>query len=305
MSEKNRLEMIRDILLVIGGICLIVAAVVLGKGLVDDLGTKRQQEKLHALMRAAAEREAEGSPVSGNTVMSKPAGEAKPTQAPEEAGEELVTVEEYVETPLSMLPEYAMLYELNPDIVGWLSIEGTRVDYPVMQTPYDPNHYLRRDFYGNSNTNGCLYADVNSRVGIGKRSYDYEEGEAPGTNLMIYGHHMRSKEMFGELDLYAQSVYGKEHPVIRFDSLYEHRQYAVMAVFRSEVFYEDQEAFRYYQFYQAENEEQFRYFYDNVKALSLYDTGVTAEFGDELITLITCDNYTEYGRFVVVGKRIE
>lgn len=313
MSDKNRLELIRDILFVIGGICLIVGAVILGKGVVDDLRTKHQQEELHALMSQAASERTLSKPVaSEGTPKEQPADPEKPQDA-EKPEEEMVPVEEYIETPTSMLPEYAMLYDLNPDIIGWLSIEGTRIDYPVMQTERDLKlmeeqkdpYYLRRDFYERYNSNGCLFADIQSRVGTGKRSYDYEEGVAPGTNLMIFGHHMRSKEMFGELDLYAQKAYGTAHPVICFDSLYEHREYAVMAAFRAEVYYVDQDAFKYYQFFQAENEEQFRYFYDNVKALSLYDTGVTAEFGDELITLITCDNSSEYGRFVVVGKRIQ
>ena len=305
MSDKNRLELIRDILFVIGGICLIVGAVILGKGVVDDLRTKHQQEELHALMSQAASERTLSKPVaSAGTPKEQPADPEKPKDA-EKPEEEMVPVEEYIETPTSMLPEYAMLYDLNPDIIGWLRIEGTRIDYPVMQTPADKWHYLRRDFYGHNNTNGCLFADPQSEVGVGKLSYGYEDGVAPGTNLMIFGHHMRSKEMFGELDLYAQKAYGTAHPVICFDSLYEHREYAVMAAFRAEVYYVDQDAFKYYQFFQAENEEQFRYFYDNVKELSLYDTGVTAEFGDELITLITCDNSSEYGRFVVVGKRTQ
>ena len=312
MNDKNRLELIRDILLVVGGICLIVAAVILGKGFADDLRTKRQQEKLHALMSQASERTTEKTAVSDGTPEDQTV-DTKPRQGAETTGEGSAAEEVYVETPLSRLPEYAMLYDLNPDIIGWLSIEGTRIDYPVMQTERDLElmkqdkdpYYLRRDFYESHNTNGCLFADIRSRVGIGKKSYDYEEGEVPGTNLLIYGHHMRSKEMFGELDLYAQKAYGDAHPVIRFDSLYEHRQYAVMAAFRSEIYPVDVDVFKYYQFFQAENEEQFLYFYDNVKAMSLYDTGVTAEFGDELITLTTCDSTTENGRFVVVGKRIE
>ena len=304
MSDKNRLEMIRDILFVIGGICLIVGGVLLGSGLVDDLRTRRQQEELLAMMSQVSERTL-SKPVASAGTPEGQTGDTKPSPGTETPGGEMITEEVYVETPTSMLPEYAMLYELNPDIIGWLSIEGTRIDYPVMQTPRESEYYLRRDFYGNKNTNGCLFADAKSRVGVGKLAYGYEDGVAPGTNLMIFGHHMRSKEMFGELDLYAQQAYGAAHPVIRFDSLYEHREYAVMAVFRAEVYYEDQDAFKYYQFFQADDEEQFRYFYENVKAISLYDTGVTAEFGDELITLITCANHTENGRFVVVGKRIQ
>ncbi len=302
MSEKDKLEWCRDILLVIGSICLIVAVVVLGKGLADDIHTRNQQQELRTMIDTVTRKRMGGSGNTQSGTLTRPADAAASQGSTEEPME--IEVEEYIETPTSMLPEYALLYDLNPDIIGWLYIEGTRIDYPVMQTPSDPQHYLRRDFYGASNTNGCLFADPASRVGTGKLSYSYEEGTAPGTNLMIYGHHMRSKEMFGELDLYATKAYGDAHPIICFDSLYEHREYQLLAVFRSEIYHVDDDVFKYYQFFQAATEEEFQNFYQNVKQLSLYDTGVTAQFGDELITLTTCDSFSEYGRFVVVGKRI-
>ncbi len=303
MSEKDRLEMIRDILVVVGGICLIVAVVMLGRGISDDVQTRNQQAELKAMIDAATPKNLGQSTGRGTGTLSKPA-QGGTTQTAEPGSEAEEIVEEYIETPTSMLPQYALLYELNSDIVGWLYIVGTRIDYPVMQTPSNPYYYLRRDFYGSYNTNGCLFADPASRVGTGKAAYDYEEGTTPGTNLMIYGHHMRSKEMFGELDLYATRAYGEAHPVICFDTLYEHREYQLLAAFRSEIYHVDDDVFKYYQFFNADTEEEFRNFVDNVKALALYDTGVTAEFGDELITLSTCDNSSEYGRFVVVAKRI-
>ena len=158
MSDKNRLEMIRDILFVIGGICLIVGGVLLGSGLVDDLRTRRQQEELLAMMSQVSERTL-SKPVASAGTPEGQTGDTKPSPGTETPGGEMITEEVYVETPTSMLPEYAMLYELNPDIIGWLSIEGTRIDYPVMQTPRESEYYLRRDFYGNKNTNGCLFAD--------------------------------------------------------------------------------------------------------------------------------------------------
>ncbi len=304
MSKKDRLEMIRDILVVIGSICLIVAVVIFAKHFSDDARTRKQQSELKAMMDAVAEKRLTNTSHTGGGTISKPA--SSDPQEPEQGTETMIVpVEEYVETPTSMLPQYQALYELNPDIIGWLYIVGTRIDYPVMQTPSNPYYYLRRDFYGKSNTNGCLFADAASDVGIGKAAYEYEEGMAPGTNLMIYGHHMRSKEMFGELDLYAQKAYGMEHSVICFDTLYEHREYQLLAAFRSEIYHVDEDVFKYYQFFHAYTPEEFQDFYDNVKRLALYDTGVTAEFGDELITLSTCDSSSEYGRFVVVGKRIQ
>ena len=203
-----------------------------------------------------------------------------------------------------ILPEYQELYEQNQDFIGWLQIEGTNINYPVMQTPQDEEYYLYRDFYGEENQNGCLIMDTDSNVGVGDREHEYRNGSVSSTNLIIHGHTMKSGEMFGDLDLYADEAYGLEHSVICFDSLYEHRKYELIAVFYSQVFYENQDVFKYYKFFQADTEEEFDDWYDNIKQLSLYDTGVTAEFGDEFITLSCCAYHVEDGRFVVVARRI-
>lgn len=203
-----------------------------------------------------------------------------------------------------IVPEYQELYEQNQDFIGWLRIEGTNINYPVMQTPQDEEYYLYRDFYGEENHNGCLIMDTDSNVGVGDREHEYQNGSVPSTNLIIHGHTMKSGEMFGDLDLYADETYGLEHSIICFDSLYEHREYELMAVFYSQVFYENQDVFKYYKFFQADTGEEFDDWYNNIKQLSLYDTGVTAEFGDEFITLSCCAYHVEDGRFVVVARRI-
>ncbi|MBP3507653.1 MAG: class B sortase [Lachnospiraceae bacterium] len=203
-----------------------------------------------------------------------------------------------------IVPEYQELYEQNQDFIGWLRIEGTNINYPVMQTPQDEEYYLYRDFYGEENQNGCLIMDTDSNVGVGDRKHEYQNGSVPSTNLIIHGHTMKSGEMFGDLDLYADETYGLEHSIICYDSLYEHREYELIAVFYSQVFYENQDVFKYYKFFQADTGEEFDDWYDNIKQLSLYDTGVTAEFGDEFITLSCCAYHVEDGRFVVVARRI-
>ena len=202
-----------------------------------------------------------------------------------------------------MLPEYASLYEQNHDLIGWLTIDDTVIDYPVMQTPEDENYYLYLDFYKEKNENGSLIMDTDSQVGVGKAKEKYCDGTAPSTNLIIHGHTMKSGQMFGSLDLYKDKEYGMEHKIIRFDSLYEKREYELIAVFYSQVFYENEDVFKYYKFFQADTQEEFDGWYKNIKEMSLYDTGVTAKFGDEFITLSACSYHVEDGRFVVVGKR--
>lgn len=209
------------------------------------------------------------------------------------------------EESIQILPEYRQLYDQNKDLIGWITIEDSVIDYPVMQTPEDENYYLDKDFEKKKNDNGSLIMDTDSNVGVGTIENKYQNGTPPSTNLIIHGHNMKNGQMFGGLFQYQEQDYEKEHSIISFDSLYEHRKYQVIAVFYSEVFYADQDVFKYYNFFEADSLSEFNDWYKNIKELSLYDTEVEAKFGDEFITLSTCSYHVEDGRFVVVGKRIE
>ena len=205
----------------------------------------------------------------------------------------------------TVLAEYASLYQENNDMIGWLKINDMLIDYPVMQTAWDEEYYLSRNFYGEENSNGCLILDTDSVAGVGILDNNYQNGQKPSTNLIIHGHTMRSGQMFGDLDLYRDEEYGIAQNIIYFDSLYEKREYELIAVFYSQVYYSNQDVFKYYNFFEADTQEEFDDWYYNIKALSLYDTGVTAELGDEFITLSCCAYHVEDGRFVVVGRRIK
>ena len=185
-----------------------------------------------------------------------------------------------------VLDEYKTLYEKNKKLIGWLEIDDTIIDYPVMQTG-DNEYYLDHNFNQEYDKNGSLFLDYNCNI------------------LIIYGHHMKSGQMFGQLQKYAKESYGEKHSIIRFDSIYEEAEYQVMYVFRSQVYNEDEFVFKYYQFIDANSEEEFNSYMEEMAGLSLYDTGVTASYGDSLLTLSTCDNSQTDGRFVVVAKRIK
>lgn len=205
-----------------------------------------------------------------------------------------------------MLYSMSQLYELNDDTIGWLTIDDTNIDYPVMQSMEDEEYYLDRGFDKEYNSNGCLIMDTDSVVGSGTKDNDYADGTLPSTNLIIHGHHMKNGEMFGNLDKFKDVKYFKDHRTIEFSSLYENREYEICAVFLSQVYLKTQtDVFKFYNFFQADTEEEFNDFYDNIKKLSLYDTGVTAKYGDEFITLSVCAYHVENGRLVVVGKRIK
>ena len=191
-----------------------------------------------------------------------------------------------------VLDEYKTLYEKNKKLIGWLKIDDTNIDYPVMQTSNN-EYYLDHNYNQEYDKNGSIFMDCDCRV--------YPRS----TNLILYGHHMKSGNMFGQLQKYAKESYGKKHSVIQFDTIYEKGTYQVMYVFRSQVYNDTDVVFKYYQFLDANSEDEFNYYMKEMAALSLYDTGVTAAYGDDLLTLSTCDHSQTDGRFVVVAKRIE
>ena len=190
-----------------------------------------------------------------------------------------------------VLDEYKNLYNSNKRLIGWLKIDDTIIDYPVMQTTNN-EYFLNHNFNQQSDRNGALFLDKDCDV------------LEPSTNLIIYGHHMKSGNMFGTLDKYSSEEFYKEHPVIQFDSIYEKGTYEVMYVFRSKIYSEEDVVFKYYQFIDAGSEQEFNSNMQEMASMSLYDTGVTASYGDRLLTLSTCDYYVDDGRFVVVAKRV-
>lgn len=188
---------------------------------------------------------------------------------------------------------YQRLFAANDDMIGWLKIPGTEIDYPVMQTMEDEEYYLHRNFFKEKDNNGTLILDTDSDI------------TKTSNNLIIHGHNMKSGAMFAGLVDYEDEEFLKEHRQIEFHTRDEERKYEVIAVFRSKVYTVEDKVFKYYQFFEAENQDEFDYFYNNIKKMSIYDTGVTAQYGDEFITLSTCVYHTSNGRLVVIGKRIK
>lgn len=189
----------------------------------------------------------------------------------------------------SILAEYVELYEKNPDTVGWLKIDGTSVNYPVLQSPGRKNYYLNRNFSGEPSEHGCLYVREACNV------------FAPSDNVTIYGHHMNDGSMFGSLKKFRNQSFWEEHHIIDFDTLYERNHYTVFAVFTTTASLG--EGFAYYRFDDAEDAAEFDNFVTTCKSLSLYDTGITPQYGDKLICLSTCEYTNSNGRLVVVAVR--
>jgi len=191
-----------------------------------------------------------------------------------------------------MREKFAKLYALNNDFVGWLSIEGTNIDYPVMHTPNDPEFYLRRNFYKESENAGTLFVDYRNSL------------NPASTNVIIYGHHMKNKTMFYALMNYKDKSFYEEHKIISFDTLYGRGEYEIVAVILSKAYSIEDEAFKYYDFIEASTEEEYNEFMQNIKQLQLYDTGVESRFGDQLITLSTCEYSQDDGRLAVIARKL-
>ena len=267
-----------------GIVLLIIAGVVAFKQFLDD---RYFQNTLNELRKNAEIRETVSPTLQpAATPAPEPAKTTEPTSTPEPTASP-------EPTPVLVVNPYLDSFLANADMAAWLQIPDTIIDYPVMWTPRDEEYYLRRGFDGRNNQNGCLILDTDSCL------------EPLTTNLIIHGHNMRVGTMFGTLDNYEDEDFYQNHKNIILYTKQCQRNYEVIAVFRSQVYKKSDTVFKFYKFFQADTKEEFDDFYDNIKAMSLYDTGVTAEFGDCFLTLSTCSYHVDYGRFVVVAKEVE
>lgn len=184
--------------------------------------------------------------------------------------------------------EYVDIFNLNPDLVGWLYVPGTVINYPVVQSPEWVNYYLTRDFYGQDSKHGAIYADEMADI------------KRPSDNVTIYGHKMKDGSMFAALHEYSDKAFYDANPVIDFNTIYEDHSYQIFSVFITTA---NEGGFDYHNFVDG-TEEEFNAFVAKCKELSLYDTGVDVTYGDKLITLSTCEHNVSNGRYVVVAKQI-
>lgn len=197
---------------------------------------------------------------------------------------------EETEPQITPAEKYAAVYEQNSDFVGWITIDGTNINYPVMQTPDNPNFYLKHSFEKKYSNYGVPYVQENCTLGV-------------SDNVIIYGHHMNDGSMFANLCKYESEDFYREHKTIRFDTLSDYGEYEIVTVFKTVAY--SQAGFKYYHFVDAEDKAAFDEFLAGCNALRLYDTGVSAKYGDKLITLSTCEYSRTNGRMVIVAKRID
>ena len=188
---------------------------------------------------------------------------------------------------------YRNLYLENADMVGWIQIEGTNIDYPVMQTPADPNYYLKHDFEKHYTDYGCPFMQADC------------DALRPSDNLIIYGHNMKDGSMFADLAKYRNKDFWQNHKTVWFDTALGSCAYEIFAVIHTTVQADAADAFPFYRFVDAAAPEEFADYVSACKARALYDTGISAQYGDKLLTLSTCDNITDNGRWLVIAKQTE
>lgn len=191
--------------------------------------------------------------------------------------------------PLEILTD-TKTYEytkINPDVVGYLTIEGTNVDYPVLQSKYSPNFYLKHDIYKNPIIHGELYIGEHCSIDV------------PNSNLVIYGHNMKDGSYFKDLIKYTDRNFYENHKIINLETLYDVSDYEIVSVFITEP-----KDFDYHLYNDFENEEEFQAFFEKAKTFELYDIDVEVTMEDEFIILSTCEYTKEDGRFVVMAKKI-
>lgn len=181
----------------------------------------------------------------------------------------------------------------NEDIVAWLEIPNTKINFPVLQSN-DNEYYMKHNYKKEYSIDGSIFLDK-----------DYK-WNPPSSNLLIYGHNNKNGNMFQDLLKYEEENYYKEHPLIQFTTLQEDCEYEIISVFKSRVYYKDeQNVFRYYYFINSKNEQEYNNYVQESKKASLYDTGKTAGYGEQLLTLSTCEYSQEDGRFVIVAKKVD
>ncbi len=207
--------------------------------------------------------------------------EASPDSSPE--------AESQPESAPAMLASIQALHEENQDMAGWVLIEGTKIDYPVMHTPDRPQYYIQRNFKKANSSSGTPFMD--------------EYCDADSDNVILWGHNMRSGTMFASILRYQEESYREKHPLVKFFTLYEERTYQVVAAFYSDVDIR-KEDFPWYTYIDLAEQEDAEAFFYHLRKASLLEVPDDLQQGDTFLTLATCSYHINTGRFVVVARRI-
>ena len=201
------------------------------------------------------------------------------------------TIEEIKETKSEYIENVKELQQENTDVKGWIRINNTNINYPLLQTSNN-DYYLTHNYKKEKSSYGSIF--INSNCDLKNNN----------SNIIIYGHDMKDNQMFRDLLKYQDEDFYKEHPIVIIATEEIEQEYQIVCAFTSRVFYQDEKnVFRFYQYYNFTDENKYNEYISNCKKIQLYDTGISAKYGEQLITLITCEYSQENGRMVVVAKK--
>ena len=233
------------------------------------------------------------------TTQTRPASKTDPVSAPD--ADMPVPVDEPIPTPDSdtlviALPtappiqlSFSKLLSANPDTVGFLEIEEM-LSLPVVQRPNDNEYYLDHSFEGAKALEGTLFLDGMNRL-------------APEDDcLIVYGHNMKNRTMFGRLSAYGDISHLRQHPVVHFDTIYENRSYVAFAAFSASMVQGDSRYFDVRNF--IFDEDGFDKFVLKLQSRSVFKTPVDVRYGDRLLLLVTCDYSNREGRFILALRQL-
>lgn len=193
-----------------------------------------------------------------------------------------------------MMIRFEELYRENPDIKGWIRIDGTKIDYPVYQTDNN-DYYIDHDMSRSRSRYGAIFADADARI----------EKDGTSQNTVLYGHNMIDGSMFTGLLKYKELKFYRENPVINFDTLYASGQYKVFAVIITNVNAEDDNGYVFnYRISSFGSDIAFQNWVTNVKTRSIINTGIDVAEGDEILTLSTCSYEFDDARTVVFARKV-
>ncbi len=195
--------------------------------------------------------------------------------------------------PLNIKDKFLKLYSMNPEFIGWVQIDGTDIDYPVMQTT-DNDKYLKTDFYGKYHRLGTVFADYRAKIS--------EDGNSD--NIVVYGHSANNGEFFSPVRKYKSLDYYKEHPIIHFDTLYEEADYVILAAFMVDASDTTETAFAYHDVHDFNTQETYDAFFEEVEKRSYFQTEIPHTIDDRYLTLSTCDYEIKNGRLAVVARKL-
>ena len=184
---------------------------------------------------------------------------------------------------------FKTLLAANPDTVGFLEIEGM-LSLPVVQRPNDNDYYLDHSFEGAEAQEGTLFLDGMNRL--------VPEDDC----LIVYGHNMKNRTMFGRLSAYADISHLRQYPVVHFDTLYENRSYVAFAAFSASMKPGDSHYFDVRNF--IFDKDGFDNFVLKLKGRSVFSSPIEVLYGDHLLLLVTCDYSNREGRFILALRQL-